>query len=91
MQGDHALCRRCSAVKGAPMSPVPDLPVGAGEVTDAPSELRQLAWRMAEAHRADPANAILARELRLTLQALIPAGKVELDADLTGLFGSLQA
>ena len=86
--GDHSLCRRCAVVKPAV---VPDLPVGSGEVTDAPLELRQLAWRMAEAHRADPGNAILGRELRMTLQALIPKGEEKPDADLTGLFGALQA
>lgn len=87
--GDHSLCRRCTAVK--PVAAVADLPMGAGEVTDAPSELRQLAYRMAEAHRADPANAILGAELRKTLQELIPKGDEKPDADLTGLFGALQA
>lgn len=89
--GDHSLCRRCAAVKPRSVAAVVDLPAGAGEVTDAPSELRQLAWRMAEAHRADPANAILGRELRVTLEALIPKGDEKADADLTGLFGALQA
>jgi hypothetical protein len=91
VQGDHSLCRRCQVVKPHPVAAVADLPPGIGEVTDAPSELRQLAWRMAEAHRADPANAILGRELRVTLQALIPKGDEKADADLTGLFGALQA
>jgi len=70
---------------------VPDLPPVPGEVTDAPSELRQLAYRMAAAHRADPANAILGAELRKTLLELMPKGKQDADADLTGLFGALQA
>jgi hypothetical protein len=78
-------------VRPRAVAAVTDLPPGTGEVTDAPSELRQLAWRMAEAHRADPANAILGRELRVTLQALIPKGDANADADLTGLFGTLQA
>jgi hypothetical protein len=91
VQGDHSMCRRCAVVKPPPVAVVPDLAPGTGEVTDAPSELRQLAWRMAEAHRADPANAILGRELRMTLQALIPKGDEKADADLTGLFGALQA
>jgi hypothetical protein len=90
--GDHSLCRRCQAVvKPRSVAAVADLPPGIGEVTDAPSELRQLAWRMAEAHRADPANAILGRELRVTLLALIPKGDEKADADLAGLFGALQA
>jgi hypothetical protein len=60
-------------------------------VTDAAAELRQLAHRMAEAHRADPGNAILGAELRKTLLTLMPKGKQDVDADLTGLFGALQA
>jgi hypothetical protein len=95
--GDHSLCRRCAAVRGGlptqlPAS-VPDLPaqLPSGEVTDAASELRQLAARMAEAHRADPSNAILGAELRKTLLELMPKGKQDADADLTGLFGALQA
>ena len=91
VQGDHSLCRRCAAVKTPPVSRFPDLPADRGEVTDAPSELRQLAHRMAEAHRADPSNAILGAELRKTLLELMPKGKSEADADLTGLFGALQA
>jgi hypothetical protein len=76
-----------------PELPPPPVPVcvQAGEVTDAASELRQLAARMAEAHRADPGNAILGAELRKTLLTLMPKGKTEADADLTGLFGALQA
>jgi hypothetical protein len=83
--GDHRLCRRdCAALKLA-------APVAVGEVTDARAELRQLAARMAEAHRADPGNAILGAELRKTLLELMPKGKQDADADLTGLFGALQA
>ncbi len=82
--GDHSLCRNCAALKLA-------APASAGEVTDASSELRQLAYRMAEAHRGDPSNAILGAELRKTLLELMPKGKQDADADLTGLFGALQA
>jgi hypothetical protein len=89
--GDHSLCRRCALVKTPPVARVPDLPAGHGEVTDAPSELRQLAYRMAEAHRGDPGNAILGAELRKTLLELMPKGKQDADADLAGLFGALQA
>jgi hypothetical protein len=82
--GDHSLCRNCAALKLA-------APVAAGEVTDAAAELRQLAARMAEAHRADPGNAILGAELRKTLLELMPKANGNADADLTGLFGALQA
>lgn len=83
--GDHSLCRNCAALKLA--APV----TATGEVTDARAELRQLAWRMAEAHRLEPGNAILGAELRKTLLELMPKGKTDADADLTGLFGALQA
>jgi hypothetical protein len=83
--GDHRLCRaNCAALKLA-------APVAAGEVTDAAAEMRQLAARMAEAHRADPGNAILGAELRKTLLELMPKANGNADADLTGLFGALQA
>ena len=82
--GDHSLCRNCAALKLA-------APVPCGEVTDASSEMRQLAHRMAEAHRADPSNAILGAELRKTLLELMPKANGNADADLTGLFGALQA
>lgn len=84
VHGDHSLCRNCAALKLA-------APVLAGEVTDAPSELRQLAHRMAEAHRADPSNAILGAELRKTLLELMPKGKADADADLTALADALRA
>lgn len=92
--GDHSLCRRCAAVRAGAdppqvVTPLPDLP--AGPAFDAATELRELAARMAGAHRADPANAILGAELRKTLLELMPKGKPEADADLTGLFGALQA
>jgi hypothetical protein len=84
--GDHSLCRgNCAALSlAAPPAPC-------AEVTDARAEMRQLAARMAEAHRADPGNAILGAELRKTLLELMPKGKQDADADLTGLFGALQA
>jgi len=86
--GDHSLCRNCAALKlAAPVIAAP----AAGEVTDATAEMRQLAYRMAEAHRNDPGNAILGAELRKTLLELMPKAKQDADADLTGLFGALQA
>lgn len=39
-------------------------------MTDAPLEMRRLAFRLAAAHKAEPGNGIVARELRMTLQAL---------------------
>jgi hypothetical protein len=89
--GDHSLCKRCADVRGVRipsrgLALVPD-----GPAFDAAAELRQLAERMAGAHREDPSNAILGAELRKTLLELMPKGKPDADADLTGLFGALQA
>jgi hypothetical protein len=91
--GDHRLCKRCPAVRSMPARPVavPDLPLASGEVTDAPSELRQLAYRMAQAHREDPSNAILGAELRKTLLELMPKRAEKPDDDLAGLFAEFSA
>src|SRR5450755_833364 len=85
--GDHSLCRRCAAVRGEaePLREVTSLPQHPAEPLDPPAELRALASRLAHAHEADPANSLIARELRMTLQALLPKGDQNADADLTGL------
>lgn len=91
--GDHSLCRRCPAARGdaGAAEAVPSLPRSpAPPKFDAAAEMRDLAARMAAAHRQDPANAILGAELRKTLLELMPKGKPA-DADLTGLLGALQA
>src|SRR5579862_5743338 len=72
--GDHSLCRRCAAVRTGEVPsrglvPVPDGPEG--PAFDPAAELRELAARMAAAHREDPSNAILGAELRKTLVELI--------------------
>jgi hypothetical protein len=53
--------------------------------------MRALAARLATAHASEPANAPLARELRMTLAELMPKDSGNADADLTGLFSALQA
>lgn len=72
--GDHSLCRRCPAVRGEPEAPeglvsLPSLPDG--PAFDTAAELRQLAQNLAAAYGADTSNALLARELRMTLRELI--------------------
>lgn len=68
--GDHSLCKRCAAVRDAP--PAPDLPPPADAIPSSDrGRLRWLATVLARAYRDDPGNALLARELRMTLQALI--------------------
>lgn len=96
--GDHSLCRSCAVVRGEARPPqaVPSLPASPdldlAENLDPLAEMRRLAARLALAHEAEPSNALLARELRMTLIELTPkdTGKAA-DADLTGLFGALQA
>lgn len=77
--GDHSLCKRCAALK-SPREPSPTT-----TVTDPNAELKDLAGRLVMAHRGEPENALLARELRLTLQAL-QAGTGSVDDDIRDLF-----
>lgn len=84
--GDHSLCRRCAVVRdgaAVTLAAVPDAPG-----LDALEELRALAGLLAAAYRADPGNALLARELRMTLQALM-AGAGKADGDLTRFLAAL--
>jgi hypothetical protein len=88
--GDHRLCNpaRCphaSAV--ARLHPVP--PVPGPDAVDAMEGLTALARRLQAAHEAEPGNALLARELRMTLQALLPAARPAVDGDLASLFEEL--
>jgi hypothetical protein len=64
--GDHSLCKRCAVKRAAT---IPDPPV-----EDPDAVMRQLAGQLAAACRADPGNATLARELRMTLEALRDPG-----------------
>ena len=67
--GDHSLCRRCAAVRAEDAADVlAAAPVPAD--LDVPGELRAAAARLVGAHEREPANAIVARELRLTLEVL---------------------
>jgi hypothetical protein len=81
--GDHSLCKQCAALR-EPSGPVTPAELGAPA-----AELRELAARLAGAHRADPGNALLGRELRLTLQALM--GGEQADGELAALFAELGA
>lgn len=84
--GDHSLCVRCAVVRAGPAA------VGeAVQVTDAAAGLRLLAGQLTSAYRADPGNALLARELRMTLQALMPQKGGQADDELAGLFAEFSA
>lgn len=66
--GDHSLCRDCDTTRR-------DVAVTAAEAppcTDPGAELAALAGRLVAATVADPANALLARELRATLLSMAP-------------------
>lgn len=90
--GDHSLCKRCPAANAERMASVTALPAPEADAAlDPAAEMRSLAARLAAAHEAEPANALLARELRMTLHELMPKDAGNVDADLTGLFAALQA
>jgi hypothetical protein len=65
MAGDHSECRGCGGGAAA-LSVVAE----AAPCADPAGELAALAGRLAAAHRDDPGNAMLARELRITLLTL---------------------
>lgn len=94
--GDHSLCKRCPAVTGkrAPLAAVPALPASgeSRQPLNAKEELEDLARTLRAAHEADTTNAPLARELRMTLQALLDADRKPAgDEELAGLFAAFGA
>ena len=82
-KGDHSLCKRCAALKLA--APPEESP----PVDDPMSEMRRLAGRVIQAHEKDPGNANLAREARMTLQALMGPGET-VDGDLAEMFAAFR-
>jgi len=62
--GDCSLCRHGTVSRLVTVPAAGDTPV------DARGALEGLARRLEAVHEADPANALVARELRMTLQAL---------------------
>jgi hypothetical protein len=81
--GDHSLCKRCAVLKLAEVPP--DVP----PVDDPRAEMRRLAARVVLAHERDPGNANLARETRMTLQALMGPGEA-VDGDLAEMFAAFR-
>lgn len=86
--GDHSLCKhrggaRDTSPGGADGPPAPSTAIPAGDK----ARLGWLATTLAQAYRDDPGNALLARELRMTLQALLGGGGGKShDGDLDELF-----
>lgn len=81
--GDHSLCKRCAAIRKT------EVPGDAAPVDDPMAEMRLLAGRVAKAHVRNPDNALLARELRMTLQALMGPGET-LDGELAEMFAAFR-
>lgn len=67
--GDCSLCRHDPARAAVPGV----LPAPSGEPVDTRVSLEGLARRLEAAHERDPANALIARELRMTLATLSAA------------------
>jgi hypothetical protein len=64
--GDHSMCRHLRDY-----APLVVLPAPGGQDLDPVAELRQLAADALADYRANPGNAGMVREARLTLQALM--------------------
>jgi hypothetical protein len=80
--GDHSLCRRNCGVTVTPARIAELSPARGDNPVNPRASLRSLALRLEAAHEADPANAMVARELRVTLLALAgdaPAGEDDVD------------
>jgi hypothetical protein len=79
-QGNHSMCRgSCSIARGSPT--IVPVPSGSGKDLDPDASMRDLAARLEVAHRADPGNGVLARELRSTLLVLMPTVDAAMDAE----------
>ncbi len=82
--GDHGLCKRCAAVTGRPGRRRP--------VSDPVAVLRQLAADALADYAVNRGNAMLIREARMTLVALIEAADAKpQDNELERLFADLDA
>ena len=67
-RGDHSECRRSCPEREQVIRPVPSY--SSAQELDPAAEMRELAGRLVVAHRENPGNAMLARELRATLREL---------------------
>ncbi len=87
-QGDHRYCRGscATATQLRAVAAAAD-----ADAVDTDQGLASLARTLQAAYEADPGNALLARELRMTLQALRPVAGKPVDGDLAGLFAELGA
>jgi hypothetical protein len=86
-EGNHSECTSRCAARRLRLAPPPAAVPYAGDF-DARAELERLAVRLHEAYRADPGNAALARETRVTLLALAADAPQE-DPEMAEFFRSL--
>jgi len=84
--GDHSLCVRC-VVKRAD----PEVVAASEPVTDPAKGLQVLAGQLTSAYGVDPSNALLARELRMTLQALLAPAGGSLDGELAAFLAGFSS
>jgi hypothetical protein len=86
--GDHSLCKRCAAAR-EPALPRTFTLVPPSAPLDAAASMERLASRLEAAHESEPGNALLARELRMTLRELIVReGQNSGSDDLAAEYGS---
>jgi hypothetical protein len=85
-QGDHSLCKHWP---GAGLTRLPDVHNINVTGFDPADEMRKLAGRLSAAYKADPPNAALARELRMTLLALGPEAEA-MDPGLAEMFAAFR-
>ena len=79
--GDHSLCRHDRPVVRITLPETAQDPAQ----FDPDAEMRRLAGRLAGAHRQDPGNAAIARELRITLLVLPPPPEGPDEIDLLNM------
>jgi hypothetical protein len=82
--GDHSMCRK-PCQDSRPSRKIAPVPAGSGRDLDPGAEMRDLAVQLREACRADPGNAVLAREYRNTLVLLMPSHDGAVDVELQAL------
>jgi hypothetical protein len=86
--GDHSMCRKSCPDARGPLR-IPPVPPGSAENLDPAAALRDLAARLQAAYHADPGNSLLAKELRSTLQLLLPSRDAAVDHEWRELMAEM--
>jgi hypothetical protein len=82
------MCRQ-NCQDARPSLRIAPVPAGSGKDLDPAVSLRDLARQLEVAYRADPGNAVLARELRSTLLVLMPSVDAAMDHEWQQLMSTL--